>query len=59
MCEMNPFPLKKINKNPTAAPFLSALFMGFGQACNGQIPKAVIFLLLNALNAENRNPVSA
>ena len=43
---MKPFKFQKIDKNPAAATILSCLFIGLGQAYNGEIAKAVIFIIL-------------
>jgi TM2 domain-containing membrane protein YozV len=45
---MKPFPLPKIDRNPAAAAILSGLCIGLGQAYNGEIAKAAIFLFLYA-----------
>lgn len=40
---------KKRRKNPTLALILSAVFPGLGQIYNNQVPKGVIFLVLNTI----------
>ena len=47
---MKPFQFQKTDKNPATAAFLSFLFIGLGQAYNGQIAKAIVFLILYALS---------
>ena len=47
---MKPFEFPKTDKNPATAAILSFLLMGLGQAYNGEIAKAVVFLLLYALS---------
>ena len=39
-----------MNNSPVAAAILSSLFMGFGQAYNGAIAKAVIFIIIYAVS---------
>ena len=50
MCAMIPFEIQKTDKNPAAAAILLFLFMGYGQAYNTEIAKAVVFIILNALS---------
>jgi len=45
---MKPFQFQKTDKNPATAAFLSFLFIGLGQAYNGETAKAVVFLILYA-----------
>ena len=40
----------KFYKNPAVATILSFFFMGLGQIYNGQIGKAVIFIILYAIS---------
>ena len=40
----------KFYKNPAVATILSFFFMGLGQIYNGQISKAVIFIILYAIS---------
>ena len=47
---MKPFNLQKIDKNPAAPAILSCLFIGLGQAYNGQTAKAVVFVILYAIS---------
>jgi len=47
---MKPFQFQKTDKNPATAAFLSFLFIGLGQAYNGETAKAVVFLILYALS---------
>jgi TM2 domain-containing membrane protein YozV len=47
---MKPFESQKADRNPGVAAILSFLFMGLGQAYNGEIAKAVVFLILYALS---------
>ena len=47
---MKPFELKKTDKNPATAAILSFFFIGLGQAYNGEIAKALLFLILYALS---------
>ena len=47
---MKPFEFQKTDKNPATAAILSFLFMGLGQAYNGEIAKAVVFLILYAIS---------
>jgi TM2 domain-containing membrane protein YozV len=47
---MKPFEFPKIEKNPGTAAILSFFFIGLGQAYNGQIAKAIIFLIFYALS---------
>ena len=47
---MKPFKFQKKDKNPATAAILSFLFIGVGQAYNGEIAKAVVFLILYALS---------
>jgi TM2 domain-containing membrane protein YozV len=47
---VNPFELQKTDKNPGKAVILSFLLIGLGQAYNGEIAKAVVFLILYALS---------
>jgi TM2 domain-containing membrane protein YozV len=47
---MKPFESPKIDKNPATAAILSFLLMGLGQAYNGEIAKAVVFLILYAIS---------
>ena len=49
-CVMKPFEFRKTDKNPATAAFLSFLFIGLGQAYNGEIAKAVFFLILYAIS---------
>jgi TM2 domain-containing membrane protein YozV len=49
-CSMNPFELQKTDKNPGTAVILSFILIGLGQAYNGEIAKAVVFLILYALS---------
>ncbi len=43
---MKPFEFQKNDKNPGMAAILSFLFIGLGQAYNGEIAKAVTFVIL-------------
>ena len=47
---MKPFEFQKNDENPRTAAILSFLFMGLGQAYNGEIAKAVVFLILYAVS---------
>jgi TM2 domain-containing membrane protein YozV len=47
---MKPFEFQKTDKNPAVAAILSFFFMGLGQAYNGEIAKAVVFLILYAIS---------
>ncbi|MCX5914717.1 MAG: hypothetical protein NTV04_22615 [Deltaproteobacteria bacterium] len=47
---MKPFEFPKTDKNPATAAILSFLFIGLGQAHNGEIAKAVVFLILYAIS---------
>jgi TM2 domain-containing membrane protein YozV len=47
---MKPFEFQKNEKNPAVAAILSFFLMGLGQAYNGQIAKAVVFLILYAIS---------
>jgi TM2 domain-containing membrane protein YozV len=47
---MKPFEFQKTDKDPAVAAILSSFFIGLGQAYNGEIAKAVIFLILYALS---------
>ena len=47
---MRPFEFRKSDRNPATAALLSFLFIGLGQAYNGEIAKAVVFLILYALS---------
>ena len=47
---MKPFELSKTDKNPGTAAALSFFLIGLGQAYNGQITKAFVFLILYALS---------
>lgn len=47
---MKLFELKKTDKNPATAAILSFFFIGLGQAYNGEIAKALLFLILYALS---------
>ena len=47
---MKPFEFQKNDKNPGAAAILSFFFIGLGQAYNGEIAKAVVFLILYAIS---------
>lgn len=47
---MKPFEFQKNDKNPATAAILSFFFMGLGQAYNGEIAKAVVFLILYAIS---------
>jgi TM2 domain-containing membrane protein YozV len=47
---MKLFEFQKTDKNPATAAILSFLFMGLGQAYNGEIAKAVVFLILYAIS---------
>jgi TM2 domain-containing membrane protein YozV len=47
---MKPFDSQKTDKNPAMAAILSFLLIGLGQAYNGEIAKAVVFLILYALS---------
>ena len=47
---MKPFEFQKADKNPATAAILSFVFIGLGQAYNGEMAKAVVFLILYALS---------
>ncbi|MGD0626042.1 MAG: hypothetical protein ABSB32_15150 [Thermodesulfobacteriota bacterium] len=47
---MKPFEFQKNDKSPAVAAILSFFFMGLGQAYNGEIAKAVVFLILYAIS---------
>ncbi len=47
---MKPFEFGNKDKNPAVAPMLSFFLMGLGQAYNGEIAKAVVFLTLYAVS---------
>ena len=47
---MKPFEFQKNDENPAVAAILSFFFIGLGQAYNGQIAKAVVFLILYAIS---------
>jgi TM2 domain-containing membrane protein YozV len=47
---MKPFESPKTDKNPATAAILSFLLMGLGQAYNGEIVKAIVFLILYAIS---------
>jgi TM2 domain-containing membrane protein YozV len=47
---MKPFEFPKTDKNPAVAAIFSSFFIGLGQAYNGEIAKAVIFLILYAIS---------
>ena len=47
---MKLFEFPKTDKNPATAVTLSFLFIGLGQAYNGEIAKAVVFLILYAIS---------
>ena len=47
---MKPFEFQKNDKNPAVAAILSFFLMGLGQAYNGQMVKAVVFLILYAIS---------
>lgn len=47
---MKPFEFQKTDRNPALAAILSFLLMGLGQAYNGEIVKAVLFLMLYAIS---------
>ncbi len=47
---MKPFEFQKTGRNPAVAAILSCLFIGLGQAYNGEMAKAVVFLILYALS---------
>jgi TM2 domain-containing membrane protein YozV len=47
---MKPFEFQNTDKDPAAAAILSSFFIGLGQAYNGEIAKAVIFLILYAVS---------
>jgi TM2 domain-containing membrane protein YozV len=47
---MKPFELQRTDKNPGIAVILSFILIGLGQAYNGEIAKAVVFLILYALS---------
>ncbi len=47
---MKPFEFPKTEKNPATAAILSFLFIGLGQAYNGEIAKAILFLILYAIS---------
>ncbi len=44
------FEFSKNDKNPAVAAILSFFLMGLGQAYNGEIAKAVVFLILYAIS---------
>jgi TM2 domain-containing membrane protein YozV len=48
--EMKLFEFQKTDKNPGTAAILSFLLIGLGQAYNGEIAKAVAFLILYAIS---------
>ncbi len=41
---------QRTDRNPATAAILSFLFIGLGQAYNGEIAKAVVFLILYAIS---------
>jgi TM2 domain-containing membrane protein YozV len=45
---MKPFEFQGNAKNPAVAAILSFFFIGLGQAYNGEIAKAILFLILYA-----------
>ncbi len=45
---MKPFEFQKDDENPAVAAILSFFFIGLGQVYNGQLAKAVVFLILYA-----------
>ena len=47
---MKPFESPKTDKDPAVAAILSFFLMGLGQAYNGEIAKAVVFLILYAIS---------
>ena len=47
---MKTFEFLKTDKNPGTAVILSFLLMGLGQAYNGEMAKAIVFLVLYALS---------
>jgi len=47
---MKPFEFQKTDKDPAVAAILSSFLIGLGQAYNGEIAKAVIFLILYAIS---------
>ena len=47
---MKPFEFQKADKNPATAAILSFLFIGLGQAYNGEIAKAVFFVILYVIS---------
>jgi TM2 domain-containing membrane protein YozV len=47
---MSPFEFQKTDKNPGTAAILSSFFIGLGQAYNGEIAKAVVFVILYAIS---------
>jgi TM2 domain-containing membrane protein YozV len=47
---MKLFEFPKTDKDPAAAAILSSFFIGLGQAYNGEIAKAVIFLILYGIS---------
>ncbi len=47
---MKPYESQKTDKNPATAAILSFLFIGLGQAYNGEITKAVLFVILYAVS---------
>ncbi len=47
---MKPFEFPKTEKNRATAAILSFLFIGLGQAYNGEIAKAILFLILYAIS---------
>jgi TM2 domain-containing membrane protein YozV len=47
---MKLFESQKTDKNPAAAAILSFFFLGLGQAYNGEIAKALVFLILYVIS---------
>ena len=47
---MKPFQFPRTDRNPGTAAILSFFLMGLGQAYNGEMAKAVAFLILYALS---------
>ncbi len=47
---MKPFEFQKYDKNPAVAAIFSFFFIGLGQAYNGEVAKAVVFLILYAVS---------
>ncbi len=47
---MKSFEFQKEDKDPAVAPILSFFFIGLGQAYNGEIAKAFVFLILYAIS---------